>query len=125
MQLIHVLVRPYASTIHNTFDGIILQLIVIISVLPVSEFVNKYNEIFIIVTIYLLVILPLISFITIKICINKNSIQIAFCKCKSILISCYYINEKAANDSQEPIEIRGLDGSADKNMRKDKIIVDV
>ena len=27
MQLIHVLVRPYASTIHNVFDGIILQLI--------------------------------------------------------------------------------------------------
>ena len=33
MQLIHVLVRPYASTVHNIFDGIILQLIVIISVL--------------------------------------------------------------------------------------------
>ena len=33
MQLIHVLVKPYVSTIHNIFDGIILQLIVIISVL--------------------------------------------------------------------------------------------
>ena len=29
MQLIHLLVRPYASTIQNIFDGIILQLIVI------------------------------------------------------------------------------------------------
>ena len=49
MQLIHVLVRPYASTIHNIFDGIILQLIVIISVLPVIEFVDQYDKIFVLV----------------------------------------------------------------------------
>ena len=48
MQLIHVLVRPYASTIHNIFDGIVLQLIVIISVLPVIELVDEYDETFII-----------------------------------------------------------------------------
>ena len=39
MQLIHVLVKPYVSTIHNIFDGIILQLIVIIFVLPIVEFI--------------------------------------------------------------------------------------
>ena len=47
MQLIHVLVRPYASTFNNIFDGIILQLIVIISVLPVVELAGNYNETFI------------------------------------------------------------------------------
>ena len=45
MLLIHVLVKPYASTMHNIFDGIVLQLIVIISVLPVVEFADEYNEI--------------------------------------------------------------------------------
>ena len=65
MQLIHVLVRPYASTIYNIFDGIVLQLIVIISVLPIVEFVDNYNETFVPVIIYLLVILPLTSFVTI------------------------------------------------------------
>ena len=74
MQLIHVLVRPYASTIHNIFDGIILQLIVIISVLPAIEFVDKYNEGFVLVIAYILVILPLMSFISINFWINKKNI---------------------------------------------------
>ena len=66
MQLIHVLVRPYASTIHNVFDGIILQLIVIISVLPVVEFVDNYDETLVVVVAYLLVICPITLFIAIK-----------------------------------------------------------
>ena len=37
-------VGPYASTIHNVIDGIILQLIVIISVLPMVELVDDYHE---------------------------------------------------------------------------------
>ena len=44
MQLIHVLVRPYVSTISNVFDGIILQLIVIISGLSTVKLVDNYNE---------------------------------------------------------------------------------
>ena len=66
MQLIHVLVRPYASAIHNIFDGIILQLIVIISVLPVVEYVDNYDETLVLVIAYLLVICPITAFIAIK-----------------------------------------------------------
>ena len=121
MQLIHVLVRPYASTIHNIFDGIILQLTVIISILPVIEFVDNYNKIFVIVIIYHLVILPIISFIAIKGLISKNIIQIAYCKCKKICCCC----KKAADDKEEPIEMREFDVIVDENMRKNAIIVDV
>ena len=124
MQLIHVLVRPYASTIHNIFDGIILQLIVIISVLPVIEFVDQYDKIFVIVIIYVLLILPLISFIAIKVWINKDIIQIVYYKCKHIFISCYY-NEVATDDLQEPVEIREFGVIVDENMRRNAIIVDV
>ena len=124
MQLIHVLVRPYASTIHNIFDGIILQLIVIISVLPVIEFVDQYDETFVIVTIYLLMILPLISFIAIKIWINKKIILVANCKYKKIFISCF-CNETAPDDSQGPVEMREFGVIVDENMRRNAIIVDV
>ena len=124
MQLIHLLVRPYASTIHNIFDGIILQLIVIISVLPVTEFVDQYNKIFVMVIINISVILPLISFIAIKVWINKNIIQIASHKCKNIFISCYY-NEIATDDPQEPNEIREFGVIVDENARRNAIIVDV
>ena len=124
MQLIHVLVKPYASTINNIFDGIILQLIVIISVLPVIEFVDQYDEIFVTVIIYVLVILPLISFIAIKVWINKNIIQIASYKCKNMFISCYY-NEVASDDPQESVEIREFSVIVDENMRRNAIVVDV
>ena len=75
MQLIHVLVRPYASVILNIFDGIILQLIVIISVLPIVEFVDEYNRTLVLVIAYLLVIFPLTAFAIMKVWTNKKSIQ--------------------------------------------------
>ena len=122
--LIHVLVRPYASTIHNIFDGIILQLIVIISVLPVTELVDQYDKIFVVVIIHVIVILPLISFIVIKVWINKNIIQIASHKCKNIFFSCYY-NEIATDDLQEPVEIREFGIIVDENTRRNALIVDM
>ena len=125
MQLIHVLVRPYTSAIHNIFDGIILQLIVIISVLPVIEFVDQYDKILVVVIIFLLVTLPLISFIAMKVWINKRIIQIASDKFKNLFTSCYY-NIIATDDPQEPVEIRELGVIVDENMRRNStIIVDV
>ena len=75
MQLIHVLVKPYASVTLNVFDGIILQLIVIISVLPVVEFVDDYNKTLVLVIGYFLVIFPLTAFAIMKFWTNKKNIQ--------------------------------------------------
>ena len=69
------MVRPYISTIHNIFDGIILQLIVIISVLPIVEFMNNYNKTFVMAMAYVLLLLPIVSFIAINMLINKNKIH--------------------------------------------------
>ena len=74
IEFIHLIVRPYISTIHNIFDGIVLQLIVIIAVLPIVEFMDKYNETFVTIMAYVLLILPAMSFITINILINRNKI---------------------------------------------------
>ena len=59
-------------TVHNIFDGIILQLIVIISVLPI---IGSYNGTLVVMVCYGFVILPLTSFLTIKLWLNKNRIQ--------------------------------------------------
>ena len=72
--LVHLTVRPYADKIHNIFDGIVLHVIVITSVLPVTEYVDNYNEILVSVFAYLCTVLPLISFFIIKLWINKNKI---------------------------------------------------
>ena len=123
MQLIHVLVRPYASTIHNIFDGIVLQLIVIISVLPIVEFVDNYDETFVPVIIYLLVILPLTSFVIIKFWINRNIIQNAF---KYLINNCSHTCSKiSTRDPQEPAEMREFDIVVDDSMRRNATIADV
>ena len=75
MALIHLIVRPYVDNICNIFDGIILHLIVVISVLPIIEFAGNYNETLIIVATFVFVITPLASFMAIKLWVNKNRIQ--------------------------------------------------
>ena len=123
MQLIHVLVRPYASTVHNVFDGIILQLIVIISVLPIVEFVDTYNEMFVAVIAYLLAICPMASFITIKFWMNKKTIQdtVKYLSKKW----CNKYNVVPANDNEEPTQADEVGIIVDDNMRRNAIVVDV
>jgi len=116
MQLIHVLVKPYISAINNIFDAIILQLIVIISNLSIFEFTENYEESFIVVTAYLLVILPLASFVSIKLWINRKSIQneVKLLKQKCV---CRY-NFLSTNDTEELIEIDQVGMIVDDSTRR-------
>ena len=75
MALVHLIIRPYVKTIHNIFDGVILQLIIIIPILPIIEFVDNYNRNLVVVITFLLIILPITSFITIKLMIHKTEIK--------------------------------------------------
>ena len=77
MALIHLIIRPYVKTIHNIFDGVILHLIVIIPILPIIEFVDNYNRNLVAMITYILIILPITSFITIKLLLHKNDIKYA------------------------------------------------
>ena len=121
MQLIHVLVRPYVSAINNIFDGIILQLIVIISVLSVVEFTENYAEAFILTISYLLVILPLPSFVVIKLWINRKSIQSEFKQLKQRCV--YRYNVLPTNE--ESIEVDQVGMVVDDSNRRSVTVVDV
>jgi len=125
MELIHVLVRPYVSTMHNIFDGVVLQLITTLSVLSIVEFVNYYNKTFVVVTAYILIILPLASFIVIKLWINRNKIKNTL-KYWVEKFSHRY-NRIPTEDVEEPInnEIDDVGVVIDDNMRKNAFIIDV
>ena len=129
MGLIHILVRPYANAIHNILDGILLQLIIIISVLPIVEIVDNYDETFVVVIAYLLVILPLASFIAIKFWINKSNIQKSFKHLMSVICSYIIRNGVATNDDglQQPLiaEMGEFEIVVDDEMRRNAIVVDV
>ena len=123
MQLIHVLVRPYVSTIHNVFDGMVLQLIVVISVLPIVGFVDNYNETLVVVISYFLTIWPLAGCITIKLWINKKNIQDTV-KYLSKKWSDQY-NVIPTNDTEEVAQVDEVGIVVDDNMRRNAIVVDV
>jgi len=125
MELIHVLVRPYVSTIHNIFDGMVLQLITTLSVLSIVEFVDYYNKTFVVVTAYILIILPLVSFIAINFWINKNKIQNTL-KYWVKKFSHRY-NTISTEDVEEPInnETDEVGVVIDDNMRRNAFVMDV
>ena len=123
MALIHLLVRPYASTFYNIFDGIMLQLIVIISVLSVIQLFDDYNETFVLVISYLLVILPLTSFIVTRLWINKNDILKGIKDFREKFTHKY--NVISNNDAQEITAVEEFGIVVDDSMRSNATIVDV
>ena len=123
MQLIHVLVQPYISTFLNVFDGIILQLIVIISGLPVVEFVDNYDETFVLAITYLVLILPLITFIAMKLRCNIKSIFNILKDCRVKYFHRY--STLPTDDAEQPIEANEIGIIVDDNMRRNAITVDV
>ena len=123
MQLIHVLVRPYASTIHNIFDGIILQLIVIISALPVVEYVDDYHETSVLVVTYILLYLPIVLFIAIKIWINGNNIENTF---EGWIVKFIHKYKRVPiDDVEEPTDMNQISLIVDDNMRRNATVVDM
>jgi len=124
MGLIHVLVRPYVSTIPNIFDGVILQLIVIISVLSIVEFVDYYKT-FVVVTAYILIISPLVSFIVIKLWINRNKIKNTLKYWVEKFSHIY--NKIPTEDIEEPInnETDEFGFVIDDDMRRNAFVMDV
>ena len=122
MGLVHLLLKPYISMIDNIFDGIILQSIVILSVLPIVEYVDNYNETFVEVIAYLLLIWPLAGFITIKLWINRNKIQNAIKRAKTTICS---FTAASTNDCDQLIEVNEVGVVVDDNMRKNATVVNV
>ena len=120
MQLTHVSVRPYSSAILNIFDGIILQLIVIISVLRVVEFVEDYNKSLVMAVGYLLVILPLTAFGIMKLWANKKNIQNGLIYLRRKLSYNYNVilNDDDDDDGGEkPIEVKQVNGDNDDKIK--------
>ena len=115
MALIHALVRPYVSTFHNIFDGIILYLITIISGLSLVEFADDYDETFVLVVTYSIIIFPLTSFVAIKIWVNKSNMQN---NCKGCITKNFHNYTTVSADAvEEPNEINeNIDDNIKKNV---------
>ena len=67
----------------NVFDGVVLQFLVLVSVLPLVEFFDSFNTNLVVVIAFILVILPSAIFITMKLITSRG-------KMKSLIGYCYF-----------------------------------
>ena len=73
--LVHGVVKPYNNEIVNKNDGILLLLIIIIVAVPV---IDDFNSPLVISITFVLVIVPLMIFITLSLFLHKNDLRKIF-----------------------------------------------
>ena len=123
MALVHQFSKPYANNSLNLFDGAILHQTILVSFLPLVEFFDSFNSNLIIGTMYVLVLMPLITLITMKVLMHRESIKNMIIYCSTM--KCKYsraTDEIPLNDCETQLIKEVI---VDDNMRRNAIIVDV
>ena len=72
LALIHMTLRPYGSNILNVFDGFVLHLMIVVSMVPL---IDSYDPDLLLSFMFVLVILPLIPFLIMEIYLYKKTIK--------------------------------------------------
>ena len=134
--LIHHILKPYHNDSLNRFDGTILQLLVLVSVLPLVEFFDTFNSDLIVGIAFALIVLPSVIFFIMALVTNKEKINklFKFCyfKCLQLRKRSSYnevsLNEtgESSNATEDPSnqnEFATL--IIDDSMRRNAIICDV
>ena len=125
--LAHQIFRPYSNTLLNIFDGVILHFLVLVSVLPQVNSFNNLNSNSAMGITFVLVILPLLIFITMSLMINKEMIKklpgYCYLKCSQLHLNRCHIplNEIPLLKTEEDEYINVIDD----NRRKNATICDI
>ena len=84
-------IRPYESKILNVFDGFVLRLMIVVSMVPL---IDNYNRDLLLSFVTILVMLPLVAFLMMEIYLYKSKIK---------KITTFYVPPKpdVTNDSNE------------------------
>ena len=93
ISLVHVLVKPYNDKLLNRFDAFILQLIILITALPLFDDIDSS---LVITVAFVLVILPLLNFIVMILFLNKNNIK--------KIISHFTINKELTSTCSDDVD---------------------
>ena len=113
MALIHQLLKPYSNSLLNDFDGTILHFLVLVSVLPLVEFFNNFDTNLFTGITFILVLLPLLIFITMSLMINKEKIKklprFCYSKCSKLHLRNYneipLVEAEDSSDEDEYVNI--------------------
>ena len=115
LALIQATLRPYSSTILNMFDGLILHLLIVVSMIPLIEsfdpdLLSKFTVI--------LVILPLVAFVMMEIYLYKSTI-------KKITEHFVPLKPDTTNDNNETPMRDYVDAVIDDNSRRNVYICEI
>ena len=103
--LIHHMLKPYHNHSLNRFDGAILQLLVLVSVLPLVEFFDTFNSDLIVGIAFVLIVLPSVIFIIMAINAKKEEISKLFKSCyfKHLQLHMHSIyNQTSLSGTEDP-----------------------
>ena len=112
---IHLVVKPYNDKTLNNLDGVILQIIVLITALPLLD--NDNGSPFVITMAFALVFLPLIIFITMALHLYKDHL-------KKLVIPCM-TKDDPPSCNNDGIAMRNFDLIVDDNLRQNATICDM
>ena len=112
LALIHMIFKPYSSEILNTFDGIVLQMMIIVSMVPLVG--SSKPDLLLAFTITL-VPLPLMSFVAMEIYIYKSKMT----NC------CMRSKPDTTNDNNEIPMRNFVDSVIDDNSRRNAYICEM
>ena len=117
LAFIHLTLRPYGSNILNMFDGFILQLMIVVSMVALN-FADSYDPDLLLAFMFLLVALPLIPFVIIEVYLYRNTI-------KKITNYCEPPKPDTTNDNNEVPMRDFVDSVIDDNSRKNAYICEM
>ena len=123
VSLVHIIVRPYSNNILNVFDGVILQLMVFVSVVPVFDTIHSTV---IVIATFILIIVPLPIFLIMGLIMHKKSVKrlinscICTAKLKNTRVTAGDDNQNKRSASGQQFEL-----IVDDNMRANATICDM
>ena len=117
--LIHLSVRPYKSKLLNVFDGVLLLLLVLVSILLLAEFINSKSVVKIT---FALLTIPVIIFVAMYLSIHKDAIK-KFVICSTI--NCKSKNMTSSDRESSAVTSHDFDLTIDDRMRVNATVCDV
>jgi len=115
---IPIFFKPYDHKLLNIFDGLISLLVVLATLIPLADNVSQQLST---ATIIILIILPLIFFITLELIVHKEKIKFIFTK----MTADFKAKQVSTTTENTEVPIHDIGIIIDENMRKNATICEM
>jgi len=113
-----IALKPYDHKILNIFDGLILQLVVLATLIPLADSVSQKLST---ATITIVIILPLIFFIALELIVHKETIMTIATK----ITTCFKTEPPATTSDNNEVPMGEIGIIIDDNMRENVYICEM